>query len=152
MSTGPTMPALIVLGRILFAVLFIVSGAGKLLDIPATTAQIGAKVTIPPALTEYTSQLETVTGMTTPQMLAIAAGAVEVVCGAMIALNFGSAFFALLLAAFVVVATFYFHDFWNMSGDAVRPNMIQAMKNLSLVGALFVIAGIGGRRSRSADV
>ncbi|MDB5626555.1 MAG: hypothetical protein JWR73_2357, partial [Tardiphaga sp.] len=29
------MPAFIVLGRILFAVLFIVSGASKLLDIPA---------------------------------------------------------------------------------------------------------------------
>ena len=140
------MPAFLVIGRILFAILFIVSGANKLLDIPATTAQVSAKVTVPAAVTDYTTQLESATGMTTPQMLAIAAGAIELVCGFMIALNFASAFFALLLAVFVVVITFYFHDFWNMTGDTVRPNMIQAMKNLSLVGALFVIAGIGGRR------
>ncbi|MDB5486140.1 MAG: DoxX [Tardiphaga sp.] len=140
------MPAFIVLGRILFAVLFIVSGASKLLDIPATTAAVSAKVSIPVAISEYTTQLETATGMTTPQMLAIATGAIELVCGIMIALNFGAAFFALLLAFTVVVITLYFHDFWNMAGDAVRPNMIHAMKNLSLVGALFIIAGIGGRR------
>ncbi len=140
------MPAFIVIGRILFAILFIVSGATKLLDIPATTAQVSAKVTIPAAVTQYTTQLETATGMTTPQMLAISAGVVELVCGLMIALNFASAFFALLLAFTVVVITFYYHDFWNMTGDTVRPNMIEAMKNLSLVGALFVIAGVGGRR------
>lgn len=140
------MPAFIVIGRILFAVLFIVSGANKLLDIPATTAQISAKVTIPASVTEYTTQLETATGMKTPQMLAIVAGVIELVCGIMIALNFGAAFFALLLAFAVVVFTVYFHDFWNMTGDAVGPNIIQASKNLSLVGALLVIAGIGGRR------
>ena len=144
------MPAFIVIGRILFAVLFIVSGANKLLDIPATTAQVGAKVAIPASATEYTTQVETATGMTTPQILAIAAGAIELVCGIMIALNFGSAFFAIVLALFVVVATFYFHDFWNMTGDAARNNMIQAMKNLSIVGALFVIAGVGGRRRAAA--
>ena len=38
------MPAFITFGRILFAVLFIVSGAGKLFDIPATTDAIAAKV------------------------------------------------------------------------------------------------------------
>ena len=140
------MPAFIVIGRILFAILFIVSGANKLLDIPATTAMVGSKVTIPAAMSEYTTQVESATGMTTPQMLAIAVGVIELVCGFMIALNFASAFFALLLAFTIVVITFYFHDFWNMTGDAAKGNMINAMKNLSLVGALFVIAGIGGRR------
>ena len=140
------MPAFIVIGRILFAILFIVSGANKLLDIPATTAMVGSKVTIPAAMSEYTAQVESATGMTTPQMLAITAGVIELVCGFMIALNFASAFFALLLAFTIVVITFYFHDFWNMTGDAAKGNMINAMKNLSLVGALFVIAGIGGRR------
>ena len=142
------MPAFILIGRVLFAILFIISGANKLLDIPATTAQVAAKVTIPEAAKEYTSQVETATGMTTPQILAITAGLIELICGFMIALNFGSAFFALLLAFTIVVITFYFHDFWNMSGDTAKSNMISAMKNLSLVGALFVIAGVGsGRRA-----
>ena len=54
--------------------------------------------------------------MPMPQMLAIAAGALELVCGIMIALNFGARFFAILLILFVAAATFYYHDFWNQTG------------------------------------
>lgn len=139
------MPGLIAFGRILFAVLFIVSGAGKLLDLPATTEMISAKVAIPAVVTPYTAQAEAATGMTTPQLLAILAGVTELACGVLIALNIGTAFFALLLVAFIIVSTVYFHDFWNQTAEAARNNLIQALKNLSLIGALFVIAGTGGR-------
>lgn len=141
------MPAFVAFGRILFAVLFIVSGAGKLLDLPATTEMISSKVTIPAAVAPYTAQAESATGMATPQLLAIAAGLIEVTCGALIALNIATAFFALVLILFIAVATGCFHDLWNQTGDAARMNMIQALKNLSLIGALFVIAGTGGRRA-----
>jgi uncharacterized membrane protein YphA (DoxX/SURF4 family) len=141
------MPAFITLGRILFAVLFIFSGASKLLDLPATAQLISAKIVVPDALTVYTTQLEGVTGMPMAQMLAIAAAMVELVCGLAIALNFGARFFAIVLILFIIVATFHVHDFWNQSGAEQKSNMIHALKNLSLVGALFVIAGIGrGRR------
>jgi uncharacterized membrane protein YphA (DoxX/SURF4 family) len=144
------MPAFITFGRILFAVLFIVSGATKLFDLAATADVIASKVIIPAALTTYTSQLETMTGMEMKQMLAIAAGAIELICGLTIALNFGARFFALLLIVFVVATTFYFHDFWNQTGADAKNNMIHALKNLSIIGALFIIAGIG-RGSRAAD-
>src|SRR3954447_22533522 len=137
------MPAFITFGRVLFAILFIVSGAFKLLDIAATTQMITDKVVVPGMLTAYTAQLEGVTGMPMPQMLAIAAGATELICGLMIALNFGARFFAIVLIIFVIAATFYYHDFWNQTGAEQKNNMIHALKNLSLVGALFVIAGIG---------
>src|SRR6202030_4453249 len=143
------MPAFITFGRILFAVLFIFSGASKLLDL-ATTAQMTEKIVIPAALSTYTSQLEGVTGMSTPQMLAIAAGAVELICGFMIALNFGARFFAILLILFVAAATFYYHDFWNQAGPEARNNMVHALKNLALIGALFMIAGYG-RMSRAPE-
>jgi uncharacterized membrane protein YphA (DoxX/SURF4 family) len=144
------MPAFITFGRILFAVLFIVSGASKLFDLSATADVIAGKIVIPAALTTYTSQLETMTGMEMKQMLAIAAGAIELICGLTIALNFGARFFALLLIVFVVATTFYFHDFWNQTGADAKNNMIHALKNLSIVGALFIIAGIG-RGSRAVD-
>ena len=134
------MPALITFGRILFAVLFIFSGASKLLNL-AATAQMTEKIVIPAALATYTSQLEGVTGMSTPQLLAIAAGALELICGIMIALNFGARFFAIVLILFVACVTFYFHDFWNQTGADARNNMVHALKNLSLIGALFMIAG-----------
>jgi len=142
------MPALITFGRILFAVLFVYTGATKLFAIQATSDFIAAKVTIPALLAPYTGQLETMTGMTTPQMLAIAVGAFEVVAGLMIALNVLARFFAILLIVFVLGATFYFHDFWNQSPPDNAKALIDALKNLSLVGALFIIAGYGkGPRS-----
>ncbi len=136
------MPAFITFGRILFSVLFIFSGASKLLDLTAT-AQMTEKIVLPAALATYTSQLEGLTGMSMPMMLAIAAGALELICGFMIALNFGARFFAILLILFVAAATFYYHDFWNQTGPEARNNMVHALKNLSLVGALFMIAGHG---------
>jgi putative oxidoreductase len=139
----PTMPAFITFGRILFAVLFIYSGATQLFALQATAEFISAKVVIPALLTSYTSQLETMTGMSTPQLLAIAVGAFQVISGLMIALNFGARFFAILLIFYVAAATFYFHDFWNQSPPENAKTLVEALKNLSIIGALFMIAGYG---------
>ncbi|HSZ97297.1 MAG TPA: DoxX family protein [Bradyrhizobium sp.] len=139
------MPAFVTFGRILFAVLFVFSGASKLLDLSAT-AQMTEKIVLPAIVAPYTAQLETITGMPMAQILAIAAGALEVICGLMIALNLGARFFAILLILFVAGATFYYHDFWNQTGPEARNNMVHALKNLSLIGALFMIVGT----SRSA--
>ncbi len=143
------MPAFVTFGRVLFAVLFLYSGATKLLGITATADFIAAKVAIPALLLPYTTQLETLTGMPTPQMLAIAVGAFEIISGLMIALNFGARFFAILMIFFVAAATFYFHDFWNQTPPENAKSLIDALKNLSIIGALFIIAGYG-RSARTA--
>src|ERR1700710_738122 len=146
----PTMPAFVTFGRVLFAVLFLYSGATKLFGIPATADFIAAKVAIPALLVPYTTQLETMTGMPTPQLLAIVVGVFEVISGLMIALNFGARFFAILLIFFVAAATFYFHDFWNQPSPDNAKSLVEALKNLSIIGALFMIAGIG-RTPQSAE-
>ena len=137
------MPAFVTFGRILFAVLFLYAGATKLFAIQATADFIAAKLTVPALLVPYTTQLETVTGMSTPQMLAIAVGAFEVISGLMIALDFGARFFAILLILFVAAVTFYFHDFWNQAPPENARSLMDALKNLSIIGALFIIAGYG---------
>jgi putative oxidoreductase len=137
------MPAFITFGRILFAVLFIYSGVTKLFGIQATSEFISAKVVIPALLAPYASELEKMTGMSTPQMLAIAVGAFQVISGLMIALNFGARFFAILLIFYVAATTFYFHDFWNQSAPDNAKTVVDALKNLSIIGALFMIAGYG---------
>jgi len=138
----------ITFGRVLFAVLFIYSGATKLFSIQATADTIAAKVIIPAVLAPYVSQIETATSMQLPQLLAIAVGGFEVIAGLMIALNFGVRFFAILLIIFVMAATFYFHDFWNQAAPDNGKTLIEALKNLSIIGALFMIAGYGrGRRA-----
>jgi putative oxidoreductase len=137
------MPAFIIFGRILFAVLFIYSGATKLFAVQATSEAIAAKIMIPALLAPYTSQLETMTGMTTPQLLAVVVGVFEVISGLMIALNFGARFFAILLIFFVAATIFYFNDFWNQSPPENAKTLVDALKSLSIIGALFMIAGYG---------
>ncbi|MDO9058287.1 MAG: DoxX family protein [Bradyrhizobium sp.] len=140
------MPAFVTFGRILFAVLFMYSGAAKLFGIQATSDAIATKVvsTLPALLAPYVTQLEGITGMPMPQMLAIVVGAFEAIAGLMIALNFGARFFAVLLIFFVGAATFYFHDFWNQPSPSDGKMLTEALKNLSIIGALFIIAGYGG--------
>lgn len=139
------MPAFVTFGRILFAVLFIYSGAAKLFAIQATSEAIAAKViaTMPALVAPYVTQLEGISGMPMPQMLAILVGAFEAIAGLMIALNFGARFFSILLIFFVGAATFYFHDFWNQASPSDGKMLVEALKNLSIIGALFIIAGYG---------
>jgi uncharacterized membrane protein YphA (DoxX/SURF4 family) len=142
------MPAFITFGRVLFAVLFIYTGATKLFAIQATADAIAAKVPIPEVLAPYTAQLEAMAGMPTAQVVAIVAGAFEVIAGLMIALNFGTRLFALLLIILLALTTYYFHDFWNQAAPENANSLVDALKNLSLIGALFIIAGYGkGPRS-----
>jgi uncharacterized membrane protein YphA (DoxX/SURF4 family) len=85
-------------------------------------------------------------------MLAIVAGVTELLCGVMIALNFAARYFALILILFVAATIFYYHDFWNQTGADAHGNLIHALKNLSLIGALFIIVGIGrGPRPVAAE-
>lgn len=144
------MPAFVTFGRILFAVLFIYTGATKLFAIQATADFIATKVVVPEMIAPYANQVETATGMTTPQLLAIAVGGLEIIAGLMIALNFGARFFAMLLIIYVAVATALFDDFWNQAAPDNAKMLVDALKNLSIIGALFMIMGYG-RATRSAE-
>ena len=137
------MPAFVTFGRVLFAVLFMYTGATKLFAIQPTADFIASKVTIPAMIVPYAAQLESLTGMSTPQLLAVTVGGFEILAGLMIAVNFLTRFFAILLIFFVLVTTFYFHDFWNQPAPENAKTLIDALKNLSIIGALFMIAGYG---------
>ncbi|RTL73465.1 MAG: DoxX family membrane protein, partial [Bradyrhizobiaceae bacterium] len=107
------MPALYVIGRILFAALFLVSGINKFLDLQSAAQAIGAHFAVPAQLTEYTSQIETFTAMPIAQVIAILGGAIEILGALAIATNLGARTFAVLLALLLVLTVFYFNDFWN---------------------------------------
>lgn len=138
------MPALFTFGRILFAILFIYLGATKLFDVASTADAIATKLTIPDVLAPYVTQIESATGMNMPKLLALAAGVFEILAGLMIALNFGARFWSILLALYLAGTTFYQYDFWNQAQpDNNRALIIDALKNLSLIGSLLMIAGYG---------
>ncbi|MBR0728190.1 DoxX family protein [Bradyrhizobium japonicum] len=144
------MPAFVTFGRILFAVLFIYTGATKLFALQPTADFIATKVVVPEVIEPYAKQIETATAMTTPQLLAIAVGGLEIIAGLMIALNFGARFFALLMIIYIAGSTVLFSDFWNQAAPDNAKVVVDALKNLSIIGALFMIMGYG-RATRSAE-
>jgi putative oxidoreductase len=55
---------------------------------------------------------------------------------------------AVLLLTFLVLASYYFHPFWKLDGQAQQEQMIHFMKNLSMMGAmLFIVANGSGPMS-----
>ena len=140
------MNILFVVGRIAFVLIFILSGAQKLMDIPGTASLIGSKVVLPEFVTAYTPQLETATGMTTATMLAILTGIIEIGAALMIAANIGARAGAVLLILFTIATIYYFHPFWTMTGAEREANMINALKNVSLIGGLLVFFVLGSWR------
>lgn len=63
-------------------------------------------------------------------------------------LGYHARFGAALLLVFLALATYYFHAFWNFTGQDQQNQMIQFMKNLSMMGTmLFLIANGSGRGS-----
>ena len=85
-------------------------------------------------------------GLPMPEVLALLAALTELVLGLAIAVGFKTRLAALGLAAFTVLATLFFHDFWNMEGQARAANLISAQKNLSMIGALLLLAAVGAGR------
>ncbi|SFO79181.1 DoxX protein [Bradyrhizobium sp. Ghvi] len=144
------MPAFVTFGRILFAVLFIYTGATKFFPLQATADLIAGKIVVPDMIAPYAKQVETATAMTTPQLLAIALGGLEILAGLMIALNLGARFFAMLMVITIAVSTVLFSDFWNQTAPENAATVIDALKNLSIIGALFMIMGYG-RVTRPAE-
>jgi uncharacterized membrane protein YphA (DoxX/SURF4 family) len=137
----------ITFGRVLFAVLFIYLGAEKLFDVQSTAKAMSDKVVIPPFLMQYVDNLHNLTQMEPFTLLAILIGGFEVLAGLMLAINFGVRFFAVLLILLVAVSTYYFYNFWAQPVPGDTTMIVDALKNLAIIGALFMIAGIGrGRR------
>ena len=85
-----------------------------------------------------------------PQPKIMLAGAIVflLVGSLSVVLGFRARFGALLLLVFLVLATYFFHNFWDLEGEARGEQMINFMKNLALAGAMvFVIANGPGAGS-----
>lgn len=140
------MPVIFHIGRILFVAIFVWSGLGKLMNIAGTAQAIAAKVPIPPALADLSAQIEATMGLPMPHLLAIAAGVVELVAALLIVFNIGTRWAAIVLLLYTIATTVVFHDFWNMTGAERTSNMVQAFKNVSLIGGFLILFVLGSWR------
>lgn len=116
-----------VLGRIFLCTIFLLSAVGN--KIPNFQAVAGAmtKEGVP------ASQL-----MLVGAIVFLIAGSVSVILGYRARIGAG------LLLVFLVLATYYFHDFWTLSDpQAQQEQTIQFMKNLGLMGAMLLVIANG---------
>lgn len=67
---------------------------------------------------------------------------IQIVGGAMVATGFFAWLGALALAAFLLLAAYLFHPFWEFSGDERTPHINACIMNTGVCGAFLVIAAI----------
>jgi putative oxidoreductase len=121
--------AVLAFGRILIAIMFVMSGVEKFMDLAATAGQIGSK------------------GLPFPYVLAVATACVEFFGGVLIIIGWQTRIAALALALFTAVAAYFFHDFWHYPPGAQHTNnMIHFMKNISVIGGFLMLMAAGAGR------
>jgi putative oxidoreductase len=133
--------AVYTLARVLLPILFIVEGLGKFADVG------GIARTLQAANLPVPMQLEAI-GVSRFVLLGYLVALIEVVCGLMVLLGYRTRFAALVLALFVAATIAVAHPFWAMEGELRALNRTQALKNLSIIAGLLIVAALGpGRHS-----
>src|SRR5262249_28411852 len=118
--------AILAIGRILIALIFVSSGIEKFMDLGATASAIGSK------------------GLPSANVLAVLTAIVEAGGGLLIIVGWQPRLVALLLAIFCAVAAYFFHDFWHQPpGPQHTNNMIHFMKNVSIIGGFLMLCAAG---------
>ena len=108
-----------VIGRLLIGLLFIISGFGKIFDPSATAGYITSTTTL-------------------PGWLALPTGIFEVVAGVLLAIGLMTRLVAILLAGFVALTIFFFHN--QFADPAEQPIILQ---HLALIGGLLAVFAYG---------
>ena len=127
-TTTTAQNALNLAGRVLLASLFLPAGISKLTDFAGTVGYIAS------------------VGLPLPAVGAVLALVVEIAGGLALIAGFGTRIAALVLAAFTLVASFFFHAFWAVPADQALMVQLLFFKNVAVVGGLLAWAanGAGG--------
>lgn len=115
-------------GRFLLALMFILAGYSKIGGFGSTVGYIASK------------------GLPLPHLLAVGTIVLELVAGLALLVGYRARWAAAALAAFTVLATLLFHNFWAMPSEQQQVQQLMFMKNLAITGGLLmvVVLGAGG--------
>ena len=127
-SSRSTQDAFSFAARLLMVALFLPAGIGKLTGFEGTVGYIAS------------------VGLPLPTAGAALALVVEIVGGAALLLGFQTRLAALVLAAFTLVASYFFHAFWAVPADQAMVTQLLFYKNVAVAGGLLalVASGAGG--------
>ncbi len=113
-------------GRIMIVTIFLMSAVGNKIPNFAGVSQYMASEGVPiPSL------------MLVGGIVFLIAGSLSVITGWKAQIGAG------LLLIFLMLATYFFHDFWTFEGEARQQQLIQFMKNLSLMGTMVFLMANG---------
>ena len=115
----------VVIARILLALMFVLAGVGKLGGLEGTAGYIASK------------------GLPLPMVLAVATGVLELVAGVLLIIGWQARWAALALAAFTLVASVIFHNFWAMPAAQQMMQQLMFMKNMAVIGGLLLVFAFG---------
>ena len=118
----------LLVGRLMLAYMFIVSGWGKIFGFAGAAKYMASK------------------GMPMVEPLLVGAIIIELIGGLMLAVGFKARWAAWAIFGFVAIATVIFHDFWNVPAEQVRLQTIMFNKNLAIMGGMLYIAFMGPGR------
>jgi putative oxidoreductase len=118
-----------ILARFLLALIFLMSGIGKLGEWQQTLDYMAAN------------------GVPYPNVLLPIATAVEILGAVLLIIGFKARWAALALVVFLIPASYYFHAFWKIPADtgdqARRTQLVLFMKNVAIAGGLLIVATRG---------
>jgi putative oxidoreductase len=115
-------------GRILLSILFITSGFEKISGFEGTAGFIAGH------------------GLPFPQVLAAGAIAIELGGGLAVLAGWKTRWVALALIIFMIVITPIFHNFWSAPPAQAMNQQINFMKNVSILGGIFLLFAFGPGR------
>jgi len=115
----------VLLGRILLSLIFVMSGFSKIGGWEQTAGYMASK------------------GMPLVPLFLVAAMLIEVLGGLSVLLGLKARVGAAALILFLVPASLIFHNFWTLEGMEQQVQMIMFMKNLSILGGLLLVVGLG---------
>src|SRR5205085_1490872 len=124
--SNPIQGVTTVIGRLLLCTIFFMSAVGNKIPNFAGVVQYMQSAGVP-----------------APQFMLAGAIVFLIVGSVSVILGFKARIGAGLLLVFLVLATYYFHAFWNFEGQEQQMQMIQFMKNLSMAGAMLFIMANG---------
>jgi putative oxidoreductase len=116
------------LGRILLALMFVLSGYGKVTGFDGTVGYIASK------------------GLPMPQVLAALAVLIELGGGLAIIIGWKTRWAALLFIVFLIVISPIFHNFWAVPADQMMNQQINFMKNMTILGGMLLLFAFGPGR------
>lgn len=115
-------------GRVLLALIFVVSGWGKITGFAGTAGYMARK------------------GLPMTEVLLVLTIICELGGGLAILLGWKARWAALAILVFLVLATLVFHPFWSAPADQAAMQQIQFMKNLSIMGGMLLLFAFGPGR------